>query len=80
MYITPDRDTRPSSEANRGGSLRSGRSGQNRCILHKAGHIHIRYRSEGKTELATTESEFAYQITDVSGRTSSAMPRLDSRT
>jgi hypothetical protein len=61
MDITPDRDTRPSSESNRGGSLRSGRSGQNRWILHKAGQIHIRYRYrlEGKTELATAESEFA---------------------
>jgi hypothetical protein len=66
MYITPDRDTRPSSEANRGGSLRSGRSGQNRCTPHKAGQIHIRYRyrSEGKTELAIAESEFACQMTD----------------
>jgi hypothetical protein len=63
MDIIPDRDTRPSSEANRGGSLRSGRSGQNRCTLHKAGQIHIRYRyrSERKNELATAESEFVFQ-------------------
>jgi hypothetical protein len=63
MNITPDCDTRPPPKRTGGGSLRSRRSGQNRCILHKAGQIHIRYRyiSEGKTELATAESEIALQ-------------------
>jgi hypothetical protein len=62
MDITPDRATRPSSEANRG--VPSVLDGQNRtgarCISSQI-HIRYRYRSEGKIKLATAESEFAFQ-------------------
>jgi hypothetical protein len=59
MNITPDCDTCPSSEANRGEALRS--DAKDRTCAHCIKQVRYRIKSEGKTELATAETKFALQ-------------------
>jgi hypothetical protein len=60
MDIRPDRDTCPSSEADRGGVLPFWTL-KTEQVHTAAKHVRYRIRSEGKTELATARTQFALQ-------------------